>query len=74
MELIMDFISQLPWDSDQLKETLAKAHRNCQEMELVGLQLEEAISRAARKRVSQRNPFSGKLTIFETITELYSCQ
>lgn len=44
----MDFISQLPWDSDQLKETLAKAHRNCQEMELVGLQLEEAISRAAR--------------------------
>ena len=56
----MDFVPQLPRDSDQLKQTLAKAHRNCQEMELVGLQLEEAISRAARKRVSLRNPFSGE--------------
>jgi hypothetical protein len=60
MELNMDFVPQLPRDSDQLKQTLAKAHRNCQEMELVGLQLEEAISRAARKRVSLRNPFSGE--------------
>ncbi len=29
----MDFVPQLPRDSDQLKQTLAKAHRNCQEME-----------------------------------------
>ncbi len=30
----MDFVPQLPRDSDQLKQTLAKAHRNCQEMDM----------------------------------------
>ena len=41
----MDFIPKIPNDPSKLKQVLAKAHRNCQEMELVGLQLEEAISR-----------------------------
>ena len=51
----MDFVPQLPRDSDQLKQTLAKAHRNCQEMELVRLQLEEAISRLeAENRLRRR--------------------
>jgi hypothetical protein len=54
MELIMDFVPQLPRDSDKLKQTLAKAHRNCQEMELVGLQLEEAISRLEAENRQRR--------------------
>jgi hypothetical protein len=54
MELNMDFVPQLPRDSDQLKQTLAKAHRNCQEMELVGLQLEEAISRLEAENRQRR--------------------
>lgn len=50
----MDFISQLPRNPDRLKQTLAKAHRNCQEMELVGLQLEEAISRLEAENRQRR--------------------
>ena len=33
---------------------MAKAHRNCQEMELVGLQLEEAISRLEAENRQRR--------------------
>ena len=50
----MDFVPQLPRYSDKLKQTLAKAHRNCQEMELVGLQLEEAISRLEAENRQRR--------------------
>lgn len=50
----MDFVPKLPRDSDKLKQTLAKAHRNCQEMELVGLQLEEAISRLEAENRQRR--------------------
>jgi hypothetical protein len=48
------FCSSASQDSDQLKQTLAKAHRNCQEMELVGLQLEEAISRLEAENRQRR--------------------
>ena len=50
----MDFVPKLPRDPDRLKQTLAKAHRNCQEMELVGLQLEEAISRLEAENRQRR--------------------
>ena len=50
----MDFVPQLPRDSDKLKQTLAKAHSNCQEMELVRLQLEEAISRLEAENRQRR--------------------
>ena len=50
----MDFVPKLPCDPDKLKQTLAKAHRNCQEMELVGLQLEEAVSRLEAENRQRR--------------------
>ena len=34
----MSFILTTP-DPEKIKQTLAKAHRNCQEMELAGIQL-----------------------------------
>ena len=50
----MDFVPQLPRDSDQLKQAVAKGHGNCQEMEVVGLQLEEAISRLEAENRQRR--------------------
>ncbi len=40
----MSFIPTIP-DPKKIKQTLAKAHRNCQEMELAGIQLEEVIAK-----------------------------
>jgi hypothetical protein len=40
----MSFIPTIP-DPAKIKQTLAKAHRNCQEMELAGIQLEEVIAK-----------------------------
>jgi hypothetical protein len=40
----MSSIPTIP-DPEKIKQTLAKAHRNCQEMELAGIQLEEVIAK-----------------------------
>ena len=40
----MSFILTIP-EPEKIKQTLAKAHRNCQEMELAGIQLEEVIAK-----------------------------
>ena len=40
----MSSIPTIP-DPERIKQTLAKAHRNCQEMELAGIQLEEVIAK-----------------------------
>jgi hypothetical protein len=40
----MSFVPTIP-DPEKIKQTLAKAHRNCQEMELAGIQLEEVIAK-----------------------------
>jgi hypothetical protein len=51
----MSFIPTLP-DPEKIKQTLAKAHRNCQEMELAGIQLEEVIAKldSHSERLRQR--------------------
>jgi hypothetical protein len=43
-------------DPEKIKQTLAKAHRNCQEMELAGIQLEEVIAKldSRSERLRQR--------------------
>ena len=38
----MSEIQQMP-DPERVKQTIAKAHRACQEMELAGLELQEVI-------------------------------
>jgi hypothetical protein len=40
----MSSIPTVP-DPGKIKQTLAKAHRSCQEMELAGIQLEEVIAK-----------------------------
>ena len=66
----MSFIPTIP-APEKIKQTLAQAHRNCQEMKLAGIQLEEVIakldSRSVRvasrseKRLRQRKQRLGKL-------------
>jgi hypothetical protein len=55
----MSFIPTLP-DPEKIKQTLAKAHRNCQEMELAGIQLEEVIAKLDREILTQRKRRLGK--------------
>ena len=49
----MSFIPTIP-DTEKIKQTLAKAHRNCQKMELAGIQLEEVIAKLDREILKQR--------------------
>jgi hypothetical protein len=41
-------------EPEKIKQTLARAHRNCQEMELAGIQLEEVIAKLDREILTQR--------------------
>jgi hypothetical protein len=49
----MIYLPALP-DLEKIKQTLAKAHRNCQEMELVGIQLEEVIAKLEQENLTWR--------------------
>lgn len=55
----MSSIPTIP-DPEKLKQTLARAHRNCQEMELAGIQLEEVIAKLDREILNQRKQRIGK--------------
>ena len=48
-------------DPDKIKQTLARAHRNCQEMELAGIYLEEAIVELEREISTQRKRQLGRV-------------
>jgi hypothetical protein len=41
-------------EPEKLKQTLANAHRNCQEMDLAGIFLEEAITKVEQEILTQR--------------------
>jgi hypothetical protein len=56
----MNSIPTLP-DPEKIKQTLARAHRNCQEMELAGIQLEEVIAKLDREISTQRKQRLGKV-------------
>jgi hypothetical protein len=49
-------------EPDKIKQTLARAHRNCQEMELAGIQLEEVIAKLDREILTQRKQSLGKVS------------
>jgi hypothetical protein len=51
----MSFIPTIS-DPEKIKHTLAKVHRNCQKMELAGIQLEQVIAKidSHSKRLRQR--------------------
>jgi hypothetical protein len=53
-------IPTLP-DPEKINHTLARAHRNCQEMELAGIQLEEVIVQLERLNLTQRKQRLGKV-------------
>ena len=55
----MSFIPTIP-DPEKIKQTLAKAHLNCQEM-LAGIQLEEVIAKLDREILTQRKQGLGKV-------------
>jgi hypothetical protein len=55
----MSSILTIP-DPEKIKQTLAKAHRSCQEMELAGIQLEEVIAKLDREILIQRKQRLGK--------------
>jgi hypothetical protein len=48
-------------EPDKIKQTLARADRNCQEMELAGIQLEEVIAKLDREILTQRKQRLGKV-------------
>ena len=48
-------------DPDKIKQTLARAHRNCQEMELAGIYLEEAIVKLEQEILTQRKQQLGEV-------------
>ncbi len=49
----MSEIQQMP-DPEKVKQTIAKAHRACLEMELAGLELQEVIDQLERNIREQR--------------------
>ena len=53
MEVKMSTTPTLP-DPDKIKQTLARARRSCQEMELAGIYLEEVIVKLELEIVTQR--------------------
>ena len=56
----MTSLPTLP-DPEKIKQTLAKAHRNCQEMELAGIQLEFVIVKLEQENLRRRKQQLGKL-------------
>ncbi len=48
-------------EPEKIKQTLARARRNCQEMELAGIQLEEVIAKLDREILTQRKQRLGKV-------------
>ena len=56
----MNFIPTIP-DPEKIKQTLVRAHRNCQEMELAGIQLEEVIAKLDQEILTQRKQRLGKV-------------
>jgi hypothetical protein len=56
----MTSLPTLP-DPEKIKQTLAKAHRNCQEMEFAGIQLEEVIVKLEQENLTRRKQQLGKL-------------
>lgn len=48
-------------DPEKIKQTLARAHRSCQEMELAGIQLEEVIAKLDREILTHRKQRLGKV-------------
>ena len=56
----MSSIPTIP-DPEKIKKTLARAHRNCQKMELAGIQLEEVIAKLDREILTQRKQRLGKV-------------
>jgi hypothetical protein len=41
-------------EPDRIKQTLARARRSCQELELAGIQLEEVIARIEQNSLNRR--------------------
>lgn len=48
-------------EPEKIKQTLANAHRNCQEMDLAGIYLEEAIIKIEREILTCRKQQLGKV-------------
>jgi exonuclease VII small subunit len=48
-------------EPEKLEQTLTRVHRNCQEMELAGIQLEEVIAKLDREILTQRKQRLGKV-------------
>ena len=48
-------------EPEKIKQTLATAHRNCQEMELAGIYLEEAIVKIEQEILTRRKQQLGKV-------------
>jgi hypothetical protein len=48
-------------DPEKLKQTLANAHRNCQEMELAGIQLEKVILKLEQEKLTQYKQWPRKV-------------
>ena len=48
-------------EPEKIKKTLATAHRNCQEMELAGIYLEEAIVKIEQEILIRRKQQLGKV-------------
>jgi hypothetical protein len=55
-------------EPEKIKQTLAKAHRNCQEMELAGIYLEEVIVKIEQEMLTRRKEQLGR--VLQTKTEL----
>jgi hypothetical protein len=49
----MNSIPTIP-EPEKIKQTLARAHRNCQEMELAGIYLEEVIVKIEQEILARR--------------------
>ncbi len=48
-------------EPEKIKQTLARARRSCQELELAGIQLEEVISRLEQDSLNRRKQQLGKV-------------
>lgn len=57
-------------EPEKIKQTLDRAHRNCQEMELAGIYLEEVIAKIEQEILNRRKQRLGKA--LETRSELSS--
>jgi hypothetical protein len=53
-------------EPEKIKQTLAKAHRNCQEMELAGIYLEEVIVKIEQEMLTRRKEQLGRVLQIKT--------